>query len=463
MDKSGTKGEDYGIELQPHQRALIDRIVSLPASSQLLLRSSAGLGKAAAVAVSVKLFSEKNLNSKVLILCPKMITSLWSDMLYQQGLANFVVDRFKFREFLDQRETSDLWPSDVPLIMSDDFAKQSDIKEYLIGTSWGLIVADEAHRFSGIRGEVLDSIANVSNKLILLGSPNMSTTYSYKFENYFVVDWDFGKILSDTGAPIGALLRPTLIDRRFSCTKAELELSKIALQVVDFMKRSGQNLVADRLLKSFLSSPASFERSLSRLLSEQKLREEDNSMFSDQEEDSLSIEFEPSFSMRLKKHVRECMSGLDGINCDTKIKKFSEIIELLLLDQSSRKRICVLTDYLSTFHYLSVEFEEMQLPVNLLNGGIAMEARYAALTLFNSGNGALLATTAVISEDISLREVTDLILYDLPPNRAGYDKLVGRFNQLGRVVPLCVHLLLPEDEGEGAYGIPKKTIKNIFL
>ena len=60
-----------------------------------------------------------------------------------------------------------------------------------------------------------------------------------------------------------------------------------------------------------------------------------------------------------------------------------------------------------------------------------------------------MATGAVMVEGVDLREVTDLVIYDMPGSRLALQQLLGRFDRLGRRSRLNVgHVLVPSNDAE---------------
>ena len=63
------------------------------------------------------------------------------------------------------------------------------------------------------------------------------------------------------------------------------------------------------------------------------------------------------------------------------------------------------------------------------NGTVPEKSR-GAVEGFQERGGILLATTAVMSEGLSLPQVESLILYDLPRSQLMIQRIIGRFQEL---------------------------------
>jgi len=53
----------------------------------------------------------------------------------------------------------------------------------------------------------------------------------------------------------------------------------------------------------------------------------------------------------------------------------------------------------------------------------------------------MLATTAVMSEGLSLPQVESLILYDLPRSPLMIQQIIARFQRFGRTKPLTINVI----------------------
>jgi len=53
----------------------------------------------------------------------------------------------------------------------------------------------------------------------------------------------------------------------------------------------------------------------------------------------------------------------------------------------------------------------------------------------------LIASRAAVGAGVDLQEVTDLVLYDNPESGAALKQILGRFDRIGRVSQLKVHIL----------------------
>lgn len=66
------------------------------------------------------------------------------------------------------------------------------------------------------------------------------------------------------------------------------------------------------------------------------------------------------------------------------------------------------------------------------------EERHSVLSMMP---GVIVATSASLAEGTGLRDITDLVLYDLPRSQSRLTELLSRFDRVGRGTQLNVHVL----------------------
>ncbi len=139
------------------------------------------------------------------------------------------------------------------------------------------------------------------------------------------------------------------------------------------------------------------------------------------------------------------LQEIEQIGGDSKLSALSELLLDLGGSKMRQKRICVCTQFVGTLYYLNAEIEGLDMTCQLLYGGMQVSDRFRSLALFSEGERILLATAAATDGVDRLREVTDLVLYDVPTNRVAQQQLLGRFEQLGRRSQLNVYAFAPSN------------------
>jgi len=388
-----------------------------------------------------------------------------AEMLKRESAPAWIIDRYRFREMLDPGTGSELWPRGVATVLSDDFAKQPDIRASLASVRWDLVVADEAHRFSGARAELLKGVGEVAGRVVLAALPGVTPANGFSLESATVVDWRRDELVDDKGRPLHLTPRPVLAIVRFAQSEAEHHLS-------DMIEALGQTLDSGKFLKEFASlilirslhsSPAALEGTLRRFAAGQEQNDEMNASLADEGRGEAPELIDPHAADNWRVVAKQALEALEAIQVDSKLGAFGTLIADLTHLGTLPKRICVLTNYLSTLYYLAAEIEGRDISCQLIHGSMGQDERQESLRKFMNAGGILLATSAVMSEGLNLRDVTDLVLYDLPRNRLAIQQLFGRFNRLGRRGRLTIHALAPEDCLDAIYFEPLRLLHEMDL
>src|SRR6185369_16662474 len=105
------------------------------------LRADVGVGKTTAVAGLVGRLLRERPRARALLLCPAALRVHWLEVLHNEGAPALLVDRYMFREMLESGGGGEVWPRGVAAVLSDDFAKQPDIRDSLVSARWDLVIA----------------------------------------------------------------------------------------------------------------------------------------------------------------------------------------------------------------------------------------------------------------------------------------------------------------------------------
>jgi ERCC4-related helicase len=93
---------------------------------------------------------------------------------------------------------------------------------------------------------------------------------------------------------------------------------------------------------------------------------------------------------------------------------------------------------------------------------MSSEERDCSLTLFSENGGILVATKAVMTEPLSLREVTELVFYDVPASKVAMQEVIARCDRFGRTSQLNIYVLTPSGESEEAFANPLATLRELL-
>jgi len=430
-----------------------------------MLRGGVGLGKTTAIASAVAGLLRERAGARVLVLCPAALRFQWAEMLRREGAPAWLVDRYRFREMLESSAGGELWKRGAATVLTDDFAKQPDIRDSLANVHWDLVVADEAHRFSGARAELLKGVGDDAGRVVLATLPGMAPPNAFSLESVTVVDWRRDELVDDKGKLLHVSPRPVLHEIRFVQSEAEHNLSHIIKALCVALESGGllQGFASSVLITSLHSSPAALERTLQRFVVGVEKNDEINALLPDEDGGEAPEPVDPHVAEKGRVIAGQALQVLEAIQVDSKLGAFGTLIGDLTHVEAPAKRICVLTDYLTTLYYLAAEVEGCDIPFELIHGSMGRDARQESLRKFENAGGILLATRAVMSEGLNLPDVTDLVLYDVPRNRSALQQVFGRFDRLGRIGRLTIHVLVPEDGPDATDFEPVRLLHEIDL
>jgi superfamily II DNA/RNA helicase len=211
-------------------------------------------------------------------------------------------------------------------------------------------------------------------------------------------------------------------------------------------------LFAKSVIKSLRSSPAALEAVLQRLVTAGgESHNEIDATLDDVdgvgEDDPNKID--GALDEQVSGVLRRAMHEIAALRVDSKVNSLGDLISNLSIPQIPDMRICVLTDSLATCYYLAAEIEGRGISYQLLHSGMDPEERRTSLRRFLASQGILIATGASMTSGIDLSTATDLVLYEIPVSRSAIDRVLGRFDRIGRQTQLSVHVFVPSN-GEAA-------------
>ncbi len=430
-----------------HQSDFVDTVLN-PASKRIIcLGANVGLGKTLTLAALASRFLQSHPATRVLILCPAgALCDHMREIIHEQGSKAVHVSRYKFREFLDNTTESQIWPCGFALLMSYEFARQSDVRDSLVNTQWDLLITDEAHLLTGARGDLFRRLELVADKVVLATASKFPVDLLSK-RDVFHVEWKREQLVGHNGKLLDDGMRPLIHEVYFSLDREEKKLSASVTELCQAFKAgtSSQRFFLKILLQSFYSSPVALEGFLRRALERVTLR--DNFFTPMEDTDEYSIEASSSelrdqiVDEKVRATMGQAILELEDLQRDSKLVAFSQLLDKIIGSSQQDSRVCVITEYVDTLYYLAADLEERGLEHLTLHGGVRDEEREKSFRRFVDTGGILVATMALMTEGLGLPEVTDLIFYDLPANDLLMQRLLGRFDRFGRSKQLHVYVL----------------------
>ena len=469
MILTGNEQKDNTMKLLPHQNALLETFFDPASKRFILLRGDVGMGKSAALAALVGRLLREEQMARILFLVPATLRIQFFDMLHNMDCPAMIVDRYRFRELLDASAENDFWPKGVALILSIDFAKQTDIQFSLAKVPWDLVIVDEAHMaVRGARAEILQKVVSFANRVILATVISLDLPDIFPADEITMVEWRRHQIVDLNGKPLDMLMRPVLHEVPFKLSAVELQLRATIKELCSIFENGTpmQNFRTMKLIRSLESSPAALEGALRRLGNLLEMVQKDThvqlSLFEDEElEDGLPEALDRTTVEKAFRTFNRALQEIDEIVNDSKLSAFSEILDHLEEENMPVRRICVLTEYMGTLYYLAAEIEGRGLQCQLLHGEMSTEERFRTQTVLSTGGKTLVATLAGIKA-YDLSDITDLILYDIPRSKNALYVLLSHFNSVDRQNQLDIHVLTPSDSTGVLITEPHTTLRELI-
>lgn len=461
MSATTRKPGDYPV---PHLASFIETALSPNSKRVVMLRADVGFGKTHALLTLVSRLLKEEPTAKVLLLIPAAFRSQSVERLRDEGTPALLVDRYKFRELVDASPEREVWPQGLAVVLSDDFARKPDVMESLAGVQWDMVIADEAHRFTGARGELLSRVGATAKRVVLASATGTTLPEALLGEEATIVEWRSDQVVDHEGKRFRTAPPAVLHEVPFTLSQAERDLSETVHALGEVLAGGTvqSEFVAKILLRNLDSSPAALESVLRRVRNSLAHSREINVLPEEGDdndvEDQARTPVVPATAGQALPVAAQALQELEAIETDSKVGAFSD----LMVDLSAEKsppgpRICVITDYLATLYYLAAEMEGQGLAYSLLNSRMTYEERLESLATFESTGGILLATTALI-RGIDLPDVSDLVLYDLPGNDRTLYVLLARFRRTRR---LHIHALVKPNGEDSAPSEPLRLLREM--
>jgi len=425
-----------------HQVDFIDKVVNKQGKCFFYLRGDVGSGKTFALIALANRFLQIQPGARVLILCPAALRQQFIKMLHEGRTPAILVDRYKFREMLDNSNTAELWPSGVAIVMSYDFAKQLDIRDSLASTHWDLMIIDEAHMLGGARKDLFQLIEPVTERTVLATLTSLQVDVPQIQEAEKII-WHRDGLIAPDGKPLYGELKPLMQEIFFTLNQEEKAISMIVDAMCLKLEAGAeqQRFFAKILRRSLHSSPASLESTLRRAALSAEIRDEENELMGNE---FLTEKYMPNDLQRatdeiVKTYGEQALEKLETLHLDSKLNALRNFLENLQDFKRTNRLIFVITDFISTLNYLIAALEEIGHSCLKLYGEMSFAARHELLRKFIETGDILITTRGMMTEGLDLKEVTDLVLYDLPQSKISTQMVLGSFDRFGRTKQLNVY------------------------
>ena len=482
-----------GIIPLPHQLHVLNRAMETN-NIRYILADEVGLGKTIEAGMIIRELKSRGLVSRILVVCPTGLVTQWASEMQEKFHEKFQVilpsDYDTIRRLTDN---DDVYGQFDQVISPMDSIKpiekhagwsEEKVEKYneeriyaIINSGWDLIIIDEAHRVAGSSGEVAryklgNLLAQASPYLLLLSA----TPHNGKTEPFLrlirLLDADAfpnaKSIVREQVAPFlirtekreaidnnGNLLFKNRIthlvtiswDERNNLQRELYEMvsSYVAKTYNKALRNRKKNMCLIFLLiimqRMVTSSTAAIRQSLERRLNvllEQRtcvgnLREEDLDELNieDGVEDALeAISLDMELEIEELKQIISLAKQAQFQNQDAKVEPLLNEIDVILSEDRTQK-VIIFTEFVATQTYLQELLVNRDYTVTILNGGMSIDERNAAMQEFKTSTSIFISTDAG-GEGLNLQFANIIINYDLPWNPMKIEQRCGRVDRIGQ-------------------------------
>lgn len=482
-----------GIIPLPHQLHVLNRAMETN-NIRYILADEVGLGKTIEAGMIIRELKSRGLVSRILVVCPTGLVTQWASEMQEKFHEKFQVilpsDYDTIRRLTDN---DDVYGQFDQVISPMDSIKpiekhtgwsEEKVEKYneeriysIINSGWDLIIIDEVHRVAGSSGEVAryklgNLLAQASPYLLLLSA----TPHNGKTEPFLrlirLLDADAfpnaKSIVREQVAPFlirtekreaidnnGNLLFKNRIthlvtiswDERNNLQRELYEMvsSYVAKTYNKALRNRKKNMCLIFLLiimqRMVTSSTAAIRQSLERRLNvllEQRtcvgnLREEDLDELNieDGVEDALeAISLDMELEIEELKQIISLAKQAQFQNQDAKVEPLLNEIDAILSEDRTQK-VIIFTEFVATQTYLQELLVNRGYTVTILNGGMSIDERNAAMQEFKTSTSIFISTDAG-GEGLNLQFANIIINYDLPWNPMKIEQRCGRVDRIGQ-------------------------------
>lgn len=482
-----------GIIPLPHQLHVLNRAMETN-NIRYILADEVGLGKTIEAGMIIRELKSRGLVSRILVVCPTGLVTQWASEMQEKFHEKFQVilpsDYDTIRRLTDN---DDVYGQFDQVISPMDSIKpiekhagwsEEKVEKYneeriysIINSGWDLIIIDEAHRVAGSSGEVAryklgNLLAQASPYLLLLSA----TPHNGKTEPFLrlirLLDADAfpnaKSIVREQVAPFlirtekreaidnkGNLLFKNRIthletiswDERNNLQRELYEMvsSYVAKTYNKALHNRKKNMCLIFLLiimqRMVTSSTAAIRQSLERRLNvllEQRtcvgnLREEDLNELNieDGVEDAIeAISLDMELEIEELKQIISLAKQAQFQNQDAKVEPLLNEVDAILSEDRTQK-VIIFTEFVATQTYLQELLVNRGYTVTILNGGMSIDERNAAMQEFKTSTSIFISTDAG-GEGLNLQFANIIINYDLPWNPMKIEQRCGRVDRIGQ-------------------------------
>lgn len=482
-----------GIIPLPHQLHVLNRVMENN-NIRYILADEVGLGKTIEAGMIIRELKSRGLISRILVVCPTGLVTQWASEMQEKFHEKFQVilpaDYDTIRRMTDN---NDVYGQFDQVISPMDSIKpiekhagwnEEKVEKYneeriysIINSGWDLIIIDEAHRVAGSSGEVAryklgNLLSQASPYLLLLSAtPHNGKTEPFLrlirlldaelFPNAksivreqvapFLIRTEKREAIDNNGNPLFKKRLTHLVtiswDERngLQWELYEMVSAYVAKTYNKALRNRKKNMCMIFLLiimqRMVTSSTAAIRQSLERRLN--VLLEQSTYIGNLKEEDLDELNIEDgvedaikAVSLNMEQEIEELKQIISLAkqaqfqNQDAKVDPLINEIDAILSEDRTQK-VIIFTEFVATQAYLQELLAKRGYSVTILNGGMSIDERNAAMQEFKNSTNIFISTDAG-GEGLNLQFANIIINYDLPWNPMKIEQRCGRVDRIGQ-------------------------------
>ena len=496
------------IDPLPHQIEAVYHYILKNPRIRFLLADDPGAGKTIMAGLLLKELKYRGLVNRTLIIAPGHLKDQWMRELKEKFHEYFViVDRNTMNAHWGQN----VWQEQNQVITSIDFAKQEDVMFSLKDTHWDLVIVDEAHKMSAYQygektskteryrlGELISR--NTDFLLFLTATPHRGDPNNFRLfldllePGFFASNEMLEESISNRDNPLflrrlkedlknfdGTPIFPPrdIKTIKYYLSNDEKNLYNAVTKYVEvhFNKALAKDkrnvafamtILQRRLASSVRAIRKSLERRkkrLEELYKRGQLIQEGVSYSEDFLEDLEESErwkkeeelLEKLSSAETLDELKDEIEKLDELiklaretekkEIETKLNQLKTVIDSEKLKESETK-LLIFTESKDTLEYLVEKLRKWGFSVCFIHGGMSLENRIKAESIFKNESQIMVATEAA-GEGINLQFCWLMVNYDIPWNPNRLEQRMGRVHRYGQQHEVHVYNLVAVDTKEG--------------
>ncbi|MFQ6095395.1 MAG: helicase-related protein [Candidatus Bathyarchaeia archaeon] len=495
------------IDPLPHQIEAVYHYIMPNPRIRFLLADDPGAGKTIMAGLLLKELKYRGLVERTLIVVPGHLKDQWLREMKEKFLENFVVvDRSVMNAAWGQNSFADK----NQVIVSMDFAKQSDVLFALRDSRWDLCIIDEAHKMSAYKygekidktqrytlGEVLSPLTNYL--LFLTATPHRGDPENFRLfldllePGFFANTAMLSESIQNKDNPLflrrlkedltdfdkAPIFPPRSVETmKYYLSEDEKRLYNAVTEYVE--KHFNRALMKDKrnvtfalmiLQRRLASSTRAVRKSLERRRKRLEELHEKGQLIhelgyeEDYLEDLEEIErwkkeeelLEKLTSAETLDELKDEIARLEELvilarevekkEVETKLNELQKLMDAEKL-QGSDVKLLIFTESKDTLEYLVEKLRKWGYSVSYIHGGLNLDARIRAEAEFRN-QAQIMVSTEAGGEGINLQFCWLMVNYDIPWNPNRLEQRMGRVHRYGQQHEVHIYNLVAIDTREG--------------